>query len=91
MLTTDVTCLKDINAEAVPKLQAGFRQYYAKDIPGTKVYANEKSFLECLLEAIDLHVCVWYLFRTRNDEGGFKGLGEVEDWTYVNQVFVERA
>ena len=56
MLTTDVTCLKDINAEAVPKLQAGFRQYYAKDIPGTKVYANEKSFLECLLEAIDLHV-----------------------------------
>ena len=86
MLTTHVTCLRDINAEAVLKLQAGFRPYYAKDI-----YANEKSFLECLLEAIDLHVCVWYLFRTRNDEGGFKGLGEVEDWTYVNLVFVERA
>ena len=32
------------------KLQAGFRPYYARDI-----YANEKSFLECLLEAIDLH------------------------------------
>ena len=43
--------MKDINAEAVLKLQAGFRPYYAKDI-----YANEKSFLECLLEAIDLHV-----------------------------------
>ena len=51
VLTTDVACLKDINAEAVLKLQAGFRPYYAKDI-----YANEKSFLECLLEAIDLHV-----------------------------------
>ena len=51
MLTTDVTCLKDINAEAVLKLQAGFRPYYARDI-----HANDKSFLECLLEAIDLHV-----------------------------------
>ena len=52
VLTTDVTCLKDINAEAVLKLQAGFfRPYYARDI-----YANEKSFLECLLEAIDSHV-----------------------------------
>ena len=51
MLTTDVTCLKDINAEAVLKLQAGFRPYYAKDI-----YDDEKSYLECLLEAIDLHV-----------------------------------
>ena len=51
MLTTDVTCLKDINADAVLKLQAGFRPYYAMDI-----YANEESFLECLLEAIDLHV-----------------------------------
>ena len=51
MLTTHVTCLRDINAEAVLKLQAGFRPYYAKDI-----YANEKSFLECLLEAIDSHV-----------------------------------
>ena len=51
MLTTDVTCLKDINAEAVLKLQAGFRPDNAKDI-----YANEKSFLECLMEAIDLHV-----------------------------------
>ena len=50
VLTTDVTCLKDINAEAVLRLQAGFRLYYARDI-----YANEKSFLECLLEAIDLH------------------------------------
>ena len=52
VLTTDVTCLKDINnAEAVLKLQAGFRPYYARDI-----YANEKSFLEFLFEAIDLHV-----------------------------------
>ena len=33
------------------KLQAGFRPYYGRDI-----YANEKSFLECLLEAIDSHV-----------------------------------
>ena len=33
------------------RLQAGFRLYYARDI-----YANEKSFLECLLEAIDSHV-----------------------------------
>ena len=51
VLITDVTCLKDINAEAVLKLQAGFRPYYARDI-----YANEKSFLECLLEAIDSRV-----------------------------------
>ena len=51
VLTTDVICLKDINAETVLKLQAGFRPYNARDI-----YANEKSFPECLLEAIDLHV-----------------------------------
>ena len=43
--------MKDINAEAVLKLRAGFRPYYARDI-----YANEKSFLECLLDAIDSHV-----------------------------------
>ena len=49
VLTTDVTCLKDINAEAVLKLQAGFRPYYAKDI-----HDDEKSYLECLLEAICL-------------------------------------
>ena len=32
VLTTDVTCLKDINAEGVLKLQAGFRPYYARNI-----------------------------------------------------------
>ena len=51
VLTTDGTCLTDINAKTVLKLQAGFRPYYARDI-----HANEKPFLECLLEAIDSHV-----------------------------------
>ena len=36
VLTTDVTCSKDINAKAVMKLQAEFRPYYAKDIPGIR-------------------------------------------------------
>ena len=43
VLTTDVTCLEDINAEGVLKLQAGFRPYYARNI-----YANEKPSLDCL-------------------------------------------
>ena len=41
VLTTDVTCLKDIDAEAVLKLQAGFRPYNARDI-----YGDEKSIFE---------------------------------------------
>ena len=37
VLTTDVTCLKDINAEVVLKFPEGFIPYYARDI-----CANEK-------------------------------------------------
>lgn len=48
VLTTDVKRLKDINAEAVLKLQAGFRPNYTRDM-----YTNDKSFLEYLLDAID--------------------------------------
>ena len=50
MLTTDISCLKDIDAEAVLKLQAGFRPYFARNLD-----ENDKTFLECLLDAIESH------------------------------------
>ena len=51
MLTTDISCLKDIDAEAVLKLQAGFRPYFARNLD-----ENDKTFLACLLDAVENHV-----------------------------------
>ena len=52
--TTEISCLTDIDidAEAVLlRLQAGFRPSFARNLD-----KNDKTFLECMLDAIENHV-----------------------------------